>query len=253
MLLICGGIAWQVYFQRILACPNARTAVRLSMLACVGVLVLAVPPVLIGAIGATVDWQAAGAPPPESAAMILPHTIRYLTPPLVAVLGLGAVAAAVMSSVDSSILSASSMVVWNVYRPILRPRAGERELRLAIRIGILAMGTLATLLALKLQSVYALWYLCSDLVYVIVFPQLLMALYFKRANLPGAAAGAILGAFLRLGGGEPLIGLPSFLISRGRSLYRQKFRSLRMSPESMTIPSKDILRSRPFILRSGLS
>ena len=103
------------------------------------------------------------------------------------------------------------MVVWNVYRPILRPRAGERELRLAIRIGILATGTLATLLALKLQSVYALWYLCSDLVYVIVFPQLLMALYFKRANLPGAAAGAILGAFLRLGGGEPLIGLPSFL------------------------------------------
>ena len=143
--------------------------------------------------------------------MILPHTIRYLTPPLVAVLGLGAVAAAVMSSVDSSILSASSMVVWNVYRPILRPRAGDRELRLVIRVGILAIGTLATLLALELQSVYALWYLCSDLVYVILFPQLLMALYFKRANLPGAAAGAILGAFLRLGGGEPLIGLPSFL------------------------------------------
>lgn len=211
LLLVCGGIAWQVYFQRILACPTERAAVRLSLFACAGVLLLAAPPVLMGAIGATIDWEAAGAPPPESAAMILPHVLRYLTPSLVAVVGLGAVAAAVMSSVDSSILSTSSMLVWNVYRPLFWPGANDRELRRAIRVAVVATGALATLLALKLQSVYVLWYLCSDLVYAILFPQLLMALYFKRANVIGATAGAILGLVLRLGGGEPLIGLPSFL------------------------------------------
>ena len=30
-LLVFGGIPWQVYFQRVLACPDERTARRLSI------------------------------------------------------------------------------------------------------------------------------------------------------------------------------------------------------------------------------
>lgn len=41
-------------------------------------------------------------------AVVPPWTLRYLTSPWVAALGLGAIAAAVMSSVDSSIVSAAS-------------------------------------------------------------------------------------------------------------------------------------------------
>ena len=53
--------------------------------------------------------------------MILPMVLQYLTPTAVSFVGLGAVAAAVMSSTDSSFLSASSMFSRNVYKLVFRP------------------------------------------------------------------------------------------------------------------------------------
>lgn len=48
-----GGIPWQVYFQRVLSASSASYAQVLSFLAAFGCLVMAVPSVLIGAIGAS--------------------------------------------------------------------------------------------------------------------------------------------------------------------------------------------------------
>ena len=210
-LLVLGGIPRQVYFQRVLACRDERTAVRLSLFAAVGCLVMAVPAGLIGAASAVADWQMAGVQPPSSPLLALPHALAYLTPPVVGMLGLGAVAAAVMSSVDSSILSAASMFTWNVYRPLARPTADDRELRTCMRAAVLVVGGLATGLALVVQSVYALWYLCADLVYVVLFPQLVAALFFRRATRIGALAGAAVALVLRLGGGEPLLDIPALI------------------------------------------
>ena len=60
--------------------------------------------------------------PPEEIRMILPMVLQYLTPSYISFFGLGAVSAAVMSSADSSVLSASSMFARNVYKLLLRPR-----------------------------------------------------------------------------------------------------------------------------------
>lgn len=211
LLLCLGGIPWQVYFQRVLAARDERTAVRLSLFASLGCLLMAVPALVIGAVGLTADWSttAAGVAPPP--ATVLPHVLVQLTPGMIGVVGLGAIAAAVMSSVDSSILSASSMFVWNVYRPQLRPGADDQELRYALRATILVVGGAATSLALVVQSVYALWYLCADLVYIILFPQLVIVLYSKWATRVGVLSGAVVGLVLRLGGGEPLLGIPAWL------------------------------------------
>ncbi len=210
MVLILGGIPWQVYFQRVLASKNAKAAVRLSCVAGIACAAMAVPAVLIGAIGAVTDWSATSSGAPPQSALVLPYVLQSLTPPVIGVIGLAAVAAAVMSSVDSSILSASSMFAWNVYRPLLRPDAGDRETRYVVRFGIVAVGVAATGLALSVGSVYLLWYLCADLVYVILFPQLLTALFDRRANRAGAISGAVVGLVLRLGGGE-FLGLPALI------------------------------------------
>lgn len=50
---IFGGIPWQVYFQRVLSCKTAAKAKGLSLAASFGCLVMAIPAVLIGAIGAS--------------------------------------------------------------------------------------------------------------------------------------------------------------------------------------------------------
>ena len=58
--------------------------------------------------------------------MILPMVLQYLTPSYISFFGLGAVSAAVMSSADSSVLSASSMFARNVYKLLVRPRVSNQ-------------------------------------------------------------------------------------------------------------------------------
>lgn len=50
LLLIFGGIPWQVYFQRVLSAKSAFNAKILSYVAAVGCVVMAIPSILIGAI-----------------------------------------------------------------------------------------------------------------------------------------------------------------------------------------------------------
>ncbi len=210
LLLIFGGIPWQVYFQRVLAARDESTARWMSILAGVLCLIAAFPAVVIGAVGRVADWQAVGVTAPEPA-LVLPYVLRYLTSPFVATVGLGALAAAVMSSVDSSILSASSMAAWNVYRPLLSPKASAQRLGVIIRRSILIVGCVATLIALRIRSVYELWFLCSDFVYCMLFPQLVAALFDRRANRLGCYAGLAVSFVLRFGGGESVLGLPKLL------------------------------------------
>ncbi|MEL6275031.1 MAG: sodium:solute symporter family protein [Bacteroidota bacterium] len=211
LLLIFGGIPWQVYFQRVLAAKDERTAVWMSIIAggvcCVAILA----PAAIGISASVVDWAAIGSTPPPSAAATLPWALRELTPPWMAAVALGAIAGAVMSSVDSSVLSASSMSIWNVYRPLVRPQLPDQQIAKLIQRSVWILGITATLIAFQVQSVYALWYLCSDFVYCLLFPALVCALFDPRSNAQGALAGFLVAAFLRFGGGDPTLGLPAFL------------------------------------------
>ncbi len=209
LLLILGGIPWQVYFQRVLACRDDRTAVGLSLLAGVGCLVLALPSVVIGMVGSTVDWTPFLGETPEPA-MILPYVLRYLTPPLIGTLGLCAIAAAVMSSVDSSILSASSMFAWNIFRP-LRRESTDSQIRRVMQGAIVAIGLCGAVLAISVGSVYTLWYLSADLVYVILFPQLVVGLFDRRANAWGALCGAAVGTLMRAWEGQGSLVNPAAL------------------------------------------
>ncbi len=211
LLLIFGGIPWQVYFQRVLSAKNAKTAVRLSIFAGVICLLAAIPAAMIGVIGATADWTALGVPEPENAASILPHVMRYLTPTFVGTIGLGAIAAAVMSSVDSSVLSAASMSGWNVYRPLFKPNVSSENLAKVIRRCIWIIGIAATILALNVNSVYQLWFLCSDFVYCLLFPALVCALFDPKANVWGALAGFLIAAILRFGGGDETLGIDVYI------------------------------------------
>ncbi len=71
-----------------------------------------------------------------------------------------------------------------------------------MRIAILFVGVAATVMAIVVNSIYGLLYLCADLVYVVLFPQLLCVLHVKFANTYGSLTGYIVGMFLRLSGGK---------------------------------------------------
>lgn len=98
-----------------------------------------------------------------------------------------------------------------------------------MRITIFFFGASATAMALLTQSVYGLWYLSSDLVYIIIFPQLLCVLFVKWTNTYGAIAGYVFGLLLRITGGEPylrlqpLIFYPGWYKDKETGLYNQRF------------------------------
>ncbi|MEY4167621.1 MAG: hypothetical protein RIR52_1445, partial [Acidobacteriota bacterium] len=101
-----------------------------------------------------------------------------------------------------------SMFSWNGVHRLIRPDLSMVAIRRIIRGSILVLGLLAVLLALKVQSVQALWFFTSDLVFVLLFPQLLWALYDPQANRFGSIAAFLVSLVLRIGGGEPLFGIP---------------------------------------------
>ncbi|KAI0235366.1 High-affinity choline transporter 1 [Lamellibrachia satsuma] len=228
IMMLFGGIPWQVYFQRVLSQKTPRRAQILSFVAGLGCFLMAVPAVLIGAIAKSTDWNATDyryhgeVPiPEENYKLMLPLVLQYLTPLPVAIIGLGAVSAAVMSSVDSSMLSASSMFARHVYLPVRNAcsvrnegetyETPEKEILWVLRCGIVVEGATATVLAIVVHSIYGLFVMGSDFVFVILFPQLFCVFYVPMSNSYGSLFGFLCGAFVRLIGGEPLLGLPALI------------------------------------------
>ncbi|KAG7202181.1 hypothetical protein KM043_015861 [Ampulex compressa] len=216
LLLVFGGIPWQGYFQRVLSIRGTNVATTLSIASMFGCLILAVPSALIGVVARATDWSLVEGfnktISTDDGNAALPMVLRYLTPPWVSFVGLGAISAAVMSSADSSILASSSMFSRNVYRLTLRPKASERELNWILRISVIIVSVLSTAVALTVGSVYYLSYLCSDLVYVVLFPQLLTVIHWPSlVDTYGCLAGYLIAVTLRVAGGEKGLGIPPLI------------------------------------------
>ena len=54
LLIILGGIPWQVYFQRVLACRSSQQAQLLSYVAALGCVTLAIPSAVLGSVARVV-------------------------------------------------------------------------------------------------------------------------------------------------------------------------------------------------------
>ena len=189
VMLMLGGVPWNCYFQRVLSCRSPRAAQAHSILSGLMTIALTIPPLLMGLVAFAYVW------PPALAdrlavqpADALPLIFRYVTPPVIGLLGLAAIVGAVTSSFSSSILSAGSMFAWNVYRRLLQPDMSVGRLTIVMRLAIALLGVGAVWMALKVQSVQALWFFTSDLVFVLLFPQLVYALFDRKANLVGSIA-----------------------------------------------------------------
>ena len=81
-------------------------------------------------------------------------------------------------------------------------QALEREVIWVMRVSLIFVAAAATVMAIVVDTIYGLWFLCSDLVYVILFPQLILVIYTKFTNTYGVLTGFILGLFFRLSGGN---------------------------------------------------
>ena len=103
LLLVFGGIPWGVYFQRVLSMKSAKSAKILSIYAGIICFSVALLPLVAGLfiknLGLDVD----------NPSLVLPLAMKKLCPPIIGALGISAISCAVMSSIDSTILSSSQL------------------------------------------------------------------------------------------------------------------------------------------------
>jgi high affinity choline transporter 7 len=205
LMLILGGIPWNCYFQRVLSCRSPGDAQRMSIYSGLLTMAFVVPPLLIG-MSAAVSGRSIANP-----SEVLPLMLKQAVPGWVAVLGLLAIVGAVTSSFSASVLSAASMFSWNCCKRLLMPNLSDARMTALLRVSVAVLGGGALLMALKVQSVQALWFFTSDLVYVLLFPQLVCALFDPKANRIGSMTAFFVSLVLRIGGGEPLFNFQALI------------------------------------------
>ncbi|XP_015196648.1 high-affinity choline transporter 1-like isoform X4 [Lepisosteus oculatus] len=210
--LTLGGICYQAFYQRILAVASTTQAQVTCYVGSIFCFVLGIPSVIIGAVAASTDWNQTsyGLPTPyerEQAGMILPITLQHLCPSYISIAGIGAIAAAVMSSIDSALLSSASLFARNIYKNILRKKASENEIMWVVKFSVLLFGSIGMSLAMTTNSVFVFWLLSGDMMYTVVCAQVLCVLFVPKSNGYGACVGFVLGLTLRCLAGEPIMNI----------------------------------------------
>lgn len=146
---VCGSVLAAELVARVIAARSPTVARRSSLMAGSVYLFVGVIPVVVGLIGFRMM------PGLEHPEQILPLLAREHLPTILYMLFAGALVSAILSTVDSALLVASSLISHNVVVP-LWPEMSERGKVLAARIGVAAFGIVAYVVALHAEGVYAL-------------------------------------------------------------------------------------------------
>lgn len=108
-------------------------------------------------------------------------------------------------------------------------QASEKEVIWVLRFAIVIVGILGSVIAITVNSVFGLYILSGDLMYVILFPQLTCAMWIQFANTYGSLIGFMVSFAMRILAGEPLLGLtaaiqyPSYDNSVGQRFPHKTF------------------------------
>ncbi|MBR0055909.1 MAG: hypothetical protein IJP66_01140, partial [Kiritimatiellae bacterium] len=112
---------------------------------------------------------------------------------------LSAIMAAIMSTADSQLLVSASAFTNDIYQKLARRNASNAELVAVSRLAVAAVAVIAAIMASNTESEFF-----KVVMKMVSFawggfgaafgPVILLALFWRRVNLPGAVAGMIVGA-----------------------------------------------------------
>ncbi len=147
---------------------------------------------------------------------------RKIFPALVSGLLLSAILSAAMSTADSQLLAASSAFASDVYKPIIRKNASDKEMLWASRIVVLLIAVVAVLIAADPNSgtIMGLVENAWGVFGAAFGPAILLSLFWKRFTFGGAVAGITVGAVVDIAwliALKPVTGIyeivPGFILS----------------------------------------
>ncbi|MBQ7007086.1 MAG: sodium/proline symporter, partial [Oscillospiraceae bacterium] len=203
---IVSGLAWGLgYFGMphiIIRFMSLRSQKDLKKSAKIGIswtLIIVIFAAVIGIIGRMCLGYDEGIVAGE---LVFITMVRKIFPALISGVLLSAVLAASMSTADSQLLAAASAFASDVYKPVIRKnKANDKEMLWAGRFVVLAISAVAIIIAAN-PNAGSIMSLVSNAwgVFGAAFgPAIVLSLFWKRFNVPGAIAGIVVGAVVDIG------------------------------------------------------
>lgn len=204
-------LASQSLLQRAMAAKSERVAQNSFYLAGIGYLGFAMIPVTLGIIASVTMPGLA-----DSESVLPTLAIEHLHPVAVAIF-VGALLAAIMSSCDSSLLAAATVISTNLL-PFFKKNPPD-NVRLAVaRWSIPICGIIAVLGALNAQVIFNTMIDANMLMLAAVIMPFILGVYWKKANRTGALAAMAGGIAAWIVSSTFYPDLPGDLIGLGASL-----------------------------------
>ena len=208
---IVSGLAWGLgYFGmphiivRFMSIEKPSMVKKSATVAIIWVVLSLVAAIVIAYFGRMFVWDQGsfaesliGAGKPE---LIFVELSRYLFPGIITGLLLAAIIAASMSTADSQLLVASSSFTSDIYKPIIKKNATNKETLFVGRIVVVIVAVIAYFIASsKGKGAHAIMDLVENawgLFGAAFGPVIILSLFWKRFTYKGAVAGIIVGGLI---------------------------------------------------------
>lgn len=146
---IFGSLVAQELISRVLAARNATVARNSALTASALYFLIGSIPLYLGLVATVI------VPNVGEGDQVLVQLAREVLSPVLYVVFVGALVSAILSTVDSALLAASSLLAHNMLAPILHSRSESARLRVH-RLAVLGFGVVAYLIARSAERVYEL-------------------------------------------------------------------------------------------------
>jgi Na+/proline symporter len=183
---VCGSVVATELVTRVISTRSVRVARGSALLAGVGYLLVGCIPVLLGLAGPLL------LPDLAQSEQLLPALASRHLPGLLFVLFAGGLVSAILSTVDTTLLTAGGLLTHNLIAPLTALESEGARLRLA-RAGVVACGVVAWLIARSADGVFALVQEASSFGTAGSLVTVCFGL-FTRIGGPWAAGATLLGA-----------------------------------------------------------
>ena len=180
------NLASQSLLQRGLSASNEQVAQNAFYIGSIGFLAIAMMPVMLGLLASV------SMPGIEDQQTIIPTLAKQHLHPVLMAIFVGALLAAIMSSADSALLSASSVISKNIL-PVFWPDADEHRRMIWARGSIPVIGVIAAVIALKVQAIYNLILDANAVLLAAVIVPFVLGIWWQDANRSGALAAMLAG------------------------------------------------------------
>ncbi|MCF8068994.1 MAG: sodium/solute symporter [Desulfobacterales bacterium] len=203
-----GTLAAPDLYQRAIIAKTGKTAATASLVSGAGYWILGAIPVYLAFVAITLI--ANGTLSPELSELVTEDSeklilvlIRLVLHPALAGIFIASLLAAVMSSADSAIFAPAAILSNDLYKPLHKNIKGEalsdKGLTNATRITVVIVASTALLIGFFYDNMYDLLIVAFQMLFHVLFFPLVLGVYWKKANAPGAVSAMITGFVLSVG------------------------------------------------------